>query len=449
MISMLSESAFNEISCLHRIYRPVVAGIILNEVGGEIDLTIRLNQLNRFGSTRWMTNRVEPRERNIGPRTTRDYIQEGFLTLQDALVQSIIASRISNNTQDYIPTQLPIDVRQFPYPKYTSVTFVQNLTLILPIILVFSFIFTAGIITKEIVQEKETRLRESMKMMGLSNWVNWLAWFVKQFIFMAIVVLCVTLLLRYCSIFIHSNILIIFIWYILYIIYMISLAFLISTFFTSSRIALLVSFLVWFMTFFPYFFLFTNYDDLPLYSKILACLLGNTCFAMSTHIFTSREIEERGITWNNIAMPTYGKDQFNLLHVYAMLIFTSIIQFVLTWYLDEVLPKKYGIRKPFYFPFTYSYWFGRSIRRFADSTKGVTSLPEGFELEPADATVGIRIENLTKKYTRSKKALNELSLNMYKGQITALLGHNGAGKSTLISILTGLFPPTKGNLQLL
>lgn len=29
-------------------------------------------------------------------------------------------------------------------------------------------------------------------------------------------------------------------------------------------------------------------------------------------------------------------------------------------------------------------------------------------------------------------------MDLYKGQITALLGHNGAGKTTLMSILTGI-----------
>lgn len=36
--------------------------------------------------------------------------------------------------------------------------------------------------------------------------------------------------------------------------------------------------------------------------------------------------------------------------------------------------------------------------------------------------------------------MDSLSLDMYNGQITALLGHNGAGKTTTMSILTGLFP---------
>lgn len=35
------------------------------------------------------------------------------------------------------------------------------------------------------------------------------------------------------------------------------------------------------------------------------------------------------------------------------------------------------------------------------------------------------------------KALNNMSLNIYPGELTVILGHNGAGKSTLMNILTG------------
>ena len=38
-----------------------------------------------------------------------------------------------------------------------------------------------------------------------------------------------------------------------------------------------------------------------------------------------------------------------------------------------------------------------------------------------------------------------VSLDVYEGQITALLGHNGAGKSTLIAALTGMLPATSGS----
>lgn len=37
-----------------------------------------------------------------------------------------------------------------------------------------------------------------------------------------------------------------------------------------------------------------------------------------------------------------------------------------------------------------------------------------------------------------KVAVAGMTLNMYEGQITALLGHNGAGKTTTMSMLTGI-----------
>ena len=42
------------------------------------------------------------------------------------------------------------------------------------------------LITQELVLEKESRLRESMKMMGLKSSALFSAWFVKQFLFMMI-----------------------------------------------------------------------------------------------------------------------------------------------------------------------------------------------------------------------------------------------------------------------
>lgn len=431
------------------IYRPIVAGLIFDELDSEIEVTIRLNQDKAGINVQWNTDSVEPSFSTASPRTIPNpYIDEGFLTLQDALVQSVIDYKISNKTQNnYNHGQLPIDIRQFPYPQYQTDFFLVALTFLLPLLLVFSFIYTAGTITKEIVIEKETRLRESMKMMGLLNWVNWLAWFTKQMIFMIVVVAILSLELHFGQIFTYSNFLIIFIWLLLYVCYMISLSFLVSTFFTSARLGLLISFLVWFLSFLPYFFLFTYYDDLPLYAKLLSCLLGNTCLSLSVSVIVSREVQNIGVQWDNIASPTSATDDFNLLLVFAMLVLVSVVQFLLTWYLDEVLPKKYGLRKPFYFPFTLSYWFGYSSRCCVRSrvfTSETNTINDTFEVEPADQEVGIRIVDLTKKYTRRKTALDNLKLNLYKGQITVLLGHNGAGKSTLISILTGLFPPTKG-----
>lgn len=60
--------------------------------------------------------------------------------------------------------------------------------------------------------------------------------------------------------------------------------------------------------------------------------------------------------------------------------------------------------------------------------------------------VGIEINKLRKVFARNKVAVENLSLSIYKNQITALLGHNGAGKSTTMSMLMGMIPPTTGSV---
>jgi simple sugar transport system ATP-binding protein len=48
------------------------------------------------------------------------------------------------------------------------------------------------------------------------------------------------------------------------------------------------------------------------------------------------------------------------------------------------------------------------------------------------------------KYFGSVNALRDISLSVYPGEVTCVLGDNGAGKSTLIKILSGVFPPDEG-----
>ena len=45
------------------------------------------------------------------------------------------------------------------------------------------------------------------------------------------------------------------------------------------------------------------------------------------------------------------------------------------------------------------------------------------------------------------RALHNVSLSLYPGQVTALIGENGAGKSTLVKILTGIYQPDAGEIS--
>jgi ABC-2 type transport system ATP-binding protein len=56
----------------------------------------------------------------------------------------------------------------------------------------------------------------------------------------------------------------------------------------------------------------------------------------------------------------------------------------------------------------------------------------------------IQLKSLTKCYG-SQKAVNNLNLDIHKGEIFGLLGPNGAGKTTTILMMLGLTDPTSGS----
>merc|ERR1719153_291875 len=72
-----------------------------------------------------------------------------------------------------------------------------------------------------------------------------------------------------------------------------------------------------------------------------------------------------------------------------------------------------------------------------------------FEPEPVKER-GVEVNGLRKVFQGRNEviAVNNVTFNAYKSEITALLGHNGAGKTTTMSMLTGLFSPTSGDARI-
>ena len=86
----------------------------------------------------------------------------------------------------------------------------------------------------------------------------------------------------------------------------------------------------------------------------------------------------------------------------------------------------------------------------------------------SDSDIVIKITNLVKEYkmyNRKKdrlletilpryskhgtfRALDNLNLELKKGEVLGILGKNGAGKSTLLKIITGVVSPTEGNVEI-
>jgi branched-chain amino acid transport system ATP-binding protein len=64
-----------------------------------------------------------------------------------------------------------------------------------------------------------------------------------------------------------------------------------------------------------------------------------------------------------------------------------------------------------------------------------------------DGSTVLRVEHLTMRFG-GIVAINDLSFDVRRGNITALIGPNGAGKTTVFNCITGFYKPTEGRLAL-
>lgn len=74
--------------------------------------------------------------------------------------------------------------------------------------------------------------------------------------------------------------------------------------------------------------------------------------------------------------------------------------------------------------------------------------PESIKESSRDAdTPVVKMRHITKRFG-GVIALDSVDLDAFAGEVLAIVGDNGAGKSTLIKVLTGVFQPTQGTIEL-
>lgn len=107
------------------------------------------------------------------------------------LEHSIISMQSGRNKSD-----LPgITLQQMPYPCYIEDRFIIAISRTFPLFMTLAWVYSASMIIKSIVYEKEKRLKETMRVMGLGNGVHWVSWFIDSFAIMAFSAFLLTLTL--------------------------------------------------------------------------------------------------------------------------------------------------------------------------------------------------------------------------------------------------------------
>jgi len=103
--------------------------------------------------------------------------------------------------------------------------------------MVLSWVYASSMIVKSVVMEKELRLKEVMRVMGLGNGVIWCGWFIDSFIIMSFSASLLTLILKYGKVIENSDVTLIWILMLSYTVATINFSFMVSTFFTRANSA--------------------------------------------------------------------------------------------------------------------------------------------------------------------------------------------------------------------
>uniref|UniRef100_A0A670ZUV4 P-type phospholipid transporter n=1 Tax=Pseudonaja textilis TaxID=8673 RepID=A0A670ZUV4_PSETE len=426
------------------------AGIIFPEIDPKsVDLPPHVKYKIRMDiDSVERTNKIKDKFWDSGPRADpfddMRYIWGGFTYLQDVIEQAIIRTLTGSEKKT------GVYVQQMPYPCYVDDIFLRIMSRSMPLFMTLAWIYSVAVIIKGIVYEKEARLKETMKIMGLKNGILWLSWFISSLIPILISAGLLTCILKKGNLFPYSDPSVIFVFLSLFGVVTISQCFLISTFFSRANIAAACGGIIYFILYLPYVLCEAWQNYIGFSVRLFTSLLSSVAFGYGCEYVSLFEEQGIGLQWDSLFETPVEKDSFSLTLSVFMMVLDSLLYGLMTWYIESVFPGQYGIPRPWYFPFMKSYWFGEESGGQWLPSHATGSSEICMEEEPSHLPLGVSIKNLVKVYHDGKKlAVDGLTLNFYEGQITSFLGHNGAGKTTTMSILTGLFPPTSGTAFIL
>nr|XP_020745976.1 ATP-binding cassette sub-family A member 7 isoform X4 [Odocoileus virginianus texanus] len=393
------------------------------------------------------TNKIKDRFWDPGPAadplTDLRYVWGGFVYLQDLLERAAV--RVLTGTTPHAGLYL----QQMPYPCYVDDAFLRLLSRSLPLFLTLAWIYSVALTVKAVVREKETRLRYTMRAMGLSATALWLGWFLSCLGPFLLSTALLVLVLKLGDILPYSHPGVLFLFLAAFAVATVVQSFLLSAFFSRANLAAACGGLAYFVLYLPYVLCVAWRDQLPVGGRVAASLLSPVAFGFGCESLALLEEQGEGAQWHNMGTgPT--ADVFSLAQVSGLLLLDAALYGLATWYLEAVCPGEYGIPEPWNFPFRRSYWFGSQTPKGPAPILAVQDPKVLVEEAPPGLIPGVSIRGLEKRFPGNPQpALCGLSLDFYQGHITAFLGHNGAGKTTTMSILSGLFPPTAGSASVL
>ncbi len=395
---------------------------------------------------------LDPFQKGPDMRSYSRWLDSGYLEILK-IVNDVVLQKATNNEN----AEINYGIMAQKFTQYKRDPFAQFIGFILPFFIIIAYVCPLCVLVYRMVHEKDTRAKEGMKIMGLSESVYFLSYFLHWLILNTIYALINSFILL--GVFSNVGYIYILGFFWLYGMTVFAMAFFFQAIMDKTRIAIIVTILVYFIMYFISQ-AFQN-DTIPNVGKMFTSLLPPTCLQLGLITLSKFEVSYKKFAGSDT---TFKFSNYSVSDMYLMLFIDVLIYLFLGFYLENVVSHQFGIRRPWNFLCKSSYWSKKNKRSQNMNMKSNVILPsekdeiidvknnieaKNFQTEQQyDERLKsgdcLQIKDLRKTFDDGKVAVDGLNLNLYNNEIFALLGHNGAGKSTTISILCGLYEATGG-----
>ncbi len=262
------------------------------------------------------------------------------------IANSVLRAKMNNDSAHIAVTLIPFKSDPQKYDDYQLF-----LATTLPFFMLLIYILPVYRLIANIVSEKENKVRESMKIMGLTDFSYWLSWFAYHLFSVTVISLLCVIILSF-NVTVNSNNLIMFIFFWIFGMSLFGFAIFIQSFFSRTRIAAITGTLVYFGTSFLNVVIEDPKVEAP--HKNFASILSTVAVVRGSSVLARFEVgTEEGLQFDNLDKEYQHYTFQNCLLIMTLSFFMFLI---LGIYLDNVFPSAYGLRKkPLYF-LEASYW---------------------------------------------------------------------------------------------
>ncbi|CAH2089825.1 unnamed protein product [Euphydryas editha] len=416
-----------------------VAFIIFQNISGtwpdKLTYTIRMKKHFKTYSFRSSSDQLGSHE-HFGT------IYEPFMKLQWAIDSNYLELLTGK-----IITQR-VTLQEFPYVRTKEDQTAKQISGILKGLCFLSLMLVFVFLMARLLEERISGIQELIKMVGVSNNILGVSHVLNVVPAGLVYSVLTTILLTVSSqpVLPNANPLLIFIMLVLHYMTVIALAFCSSYIVNNTQYTETLAVLAYVLLYLPGHLVQSR--ELPRWTLPLTGLLPH--LPMYWFWDEVAALQQYGVGLSFVYITSsHTSTGCSVLACYLCLILQACLFFGVAWYLAKVRPGPYGQALPWNFLFQKKYWSKKRVTpedyEELEDLKNTTDDPQYFEAAPKDMEVGIKIVNVSKVFS-NQRALSEVTLNVYKGEITVLLGHNGAGKTTLMSIITGMLKATEGNV---